>query len=324
VIQLGDDAFQVVLNERRGGEVVHVGPRGQNVLAEYEWQAPVESGPATTYGNSRADWLASYRGGWQTLLPNAGDEGVVDGVLLPFHGEWSRTPTVVIERTRDRVVLEAGARLPLTCTMTVELVGSTAVRVGIRLRNDAPFTVPYVLVSHPAFDVEGGARIDLPQGQFVAAESDGGDVEIVPGSEGRWPHLPAVAGGEVDVSRVGTVPVERMCYMPDVAQAWAALHHDGLTVGMAWSPEAYRHLWIWQEVGGRGFPWFGRAAIAAIEPASCWPADGLEAARGRGQASQLPPGQVAESWVVLSVSSDTGSAVVGVYEDGSIERGDRP
>ena len=50
-------------------------------------------------------WTAAYRGGWQVLLPNAGNACRVDGRRHGFHGRASNDPWSVEERDESSVTL---------------------------------------------------------------------------------------------------------------------------------------------------------------------------------------------------------------------------
>ncbi|MDH3308549.1 MAG: hypothetical protein OEO77_13660, partial [Acidimicrobiia bacterium] len=82
--------LMVELNERLGGEITRIQHRNDDLLASYDWTSPVGVARSVTYGDETLDWLSDYRGGWQLLAPNAGTACEIDGVPLPFHGEWSR------------------------------------------------------------------------------------------------------------------------------------------------------------------------------------------------------------------------------------------
>lgn len=75
---------------------------------------------------------------------------------------------------------------------------------------------------------------------------------------------------------IGEPPIERLIYLPD-RTGWAALRDpdQGHGIALAWDPKAFPHVWLWQQMGGSGFPWFGRAQIIGIEPHSAWPMLGL-------------------------------------------------
>ena len=81
------------------------------------------------------------------------------------------------------------------------------------------------------------------------------------------------------------------------------MEHGKKIIGISWDLKAFPHLWFWQEIGGKGFPWYGRTEITAIEPASTWPSYGLEAAISSGQAFFLKPGETKKAWTTFAVSA---------------------
>jgi hypothetical protein len=89
-------------------------------------------------------------------------------------------------------------------------------------------------------------------------------------------------------------------------------------IALAWDLAAFPHLWLWEQVGGRRFPFFGRARIVALEPVSAWPSDGLARALERGGARWLAAGEATEAWVTLSLFEPTDRAVKGVSRDGRV------
>ena len=163
MIELKNDHIRVVIAEEVGAEVRFLGrPRGDNLLAWYDWRTPLPARDSTTYGSSVLDWSSEYRGGWQELFPNAGAECEVDGVPLPFHGEASRTAWDVLEQSDDTVELTVGVRLPLVLRRRMSLAADAPVMfVEELVVNDSGTSVAFVWVHHPAFVAEPDSRVDL-------------------------------------------------------------------------------------------------------------------------------------------------------------------
>lgn len=322
MITLGSSSFRVILDEDQGGEIIHLGPDSANVLAHYgDWESPVSRTTSASYdAGGPLDWLSSYRGGWQCLLPNAGDPCTVGGVPLPFHGEWSRTRLDVMSVSENKAILRSGTRLPLVARRTVEILdGRNVVRVSTTLRNVGPGNVSYVWGEHPAFALSAGARIHIPAGRVeVDATLSGPLADLTAGASGQWPRVPS-STGSTDLSIVPGA-AERLCYLVDVEEPWAVAVEDDTAISLAWDGDAFPHLWFWQERGGAGFPWYGRAGITAIEPATHWPSTGgLAGAITRGQARVLEPGATATSWTSIGLSRWSGGRPVHVDADGTVE-----
>jgi hypothetical protein len=93
------------------------------------WKVPYATrepgiGP-TPSGDSFAQWIHYYRGGWQTLLPNYGPAVSYRGAMLDFHGEAARKPWQLISERYDHgVAIEVAtdlASLPLSVTRQIFL-----------------------------------------------------------------------------------------------------------------------------------------------------------------------------------------------------------
>ena len=274
-------------------------------LADFDWSSPIQSSKSSTYGSAILDWLSEYRGGWQVLFPNAGNENTVMGVPLPFHGEFGRTETTVVSKKKSELVIKAGTRLPLVLTRTYKLVPNKPIlQIKQSVSNESDSPIPFIWGEHPAFSLPRGSKINLPTGPILVDANEMGELQDVkPGSTGTWPTVPDRVGGQIDLSVVPEADIERLCYLHDRPEGWAAMQHGKKVIGISWDLEAFPHLWFWQEIGGKGFPWFGRAQITAIEPASTWPSFGLEAALKSGQAFYLKPGEVRSAWTTFSVST---------------------
>jgi hypothetical protein len=325
MIVLATTHLRVEVDPDRGAEIVYLGPpEGPNVLAHYDWATPLPPSQSTTYGSSSLDWHAAYRGGWQELFPNAGDECVVGDVPLPFHGEVSTARWSVTSRSATRLVARAACRLPLVLERTMELDAAAPVlRITETVTNEAAFPVPYIWGHHPAFAVDAGSHIDLPAAALhVDAAYDPPSNDLQPGAGGRWPSVPGKSGATVDLCIVPAGPVDRMCYLSDMAAGWAAVRPRGAGVGvaMAWDQEAFPCLWLWQELGGPDFPWYGRARITALEPQAAWPGDGLASAIARGQARYVAGGASASAWLTMALCDAAAGAVVGMDRDGTVQQ----
>jgi len=292
VIQLAGSAIEVTLDPSRGGEFIRIArPGGINALAHYDWASPVPAGVNGRYGSTQLDWLSGYRGGWQVLFPNAGEECIVDGVPVAFHGEGSIAPVRVIDQTSSSCTLLIGARLPLELTRTVRVVpGKPVVLVEETVRNVGISDVSFLWGHHPVFPLLPGSVIDAPAGESVTEESKPG-------------------------------PVESLVYRPDVHDGWAAIRQPAggpPGVALAWDATVHPHLWVWALNGADGFPWYGRAHMVGIEPQRSWPFDGLAPAIERGQALTVPAGEAMSSWFTMALLSDSSPAVTRVSKEGRV------
>lgn len=319
MISLTGDELSVDVDETLGGEIQQITFGVDELLAFHPWHAPVGVSRSRSYGDPKLDWLSEYRGGWQLLVPNAGAASTVDGIPLPFHGEWSRTRSDAVEQNSASVTLQAGTRLPLLVRRRIEILTAPArVAVTTTVENLVDRPVPFVWGEHPAFAVAPGDRIDVPAGAVI----DGDDPErrSVP-----WPSSTAGGLHANGLDRIPTgTPVQGVHYLPDRPAGWAALRRPQVGVGLAWDLADFPHLWIWHEIGGPEFPFYGRTSLVAIEPSSSWPGDGLAAAIERGQAHWLAPGTSRSATVTVVPFRPGAGPVSGVDHDGTVSFGKAP
>jgi len=317
-LQSGD--LHVKVNLNLGCEMTYLGTENHNVLASYDWTAPVPASSSTSYGDNVMDWLSEYRGGWQTLLPNAGDPCTVGGVPLPFHGEWSRAKVITESQDEQSITVSSGLRLPLVARRSISLHPTNrTVTITQSIRNVGRSATPFIWGEHPAFALSAGARIHIPAGQVhSAATSVGTHQDILVGAVGSWPMMPGTNDTDVDLSIVPAAATSRLCYLPEIRAGWAVLQDEDVSVALSWDVDAFPHIWLWQEIGNEGFPSFGRSAITAVEPQSTWPAHGLAAAMDAGQARWLEPGESAEAWMSVAIVDTLAGIPQAVDKSGKI------
>jgi hypothetical protein len=310
MIRVSNHELVVTIDPSLGGEIRQIEFVGEPLLAFGGWEAPVAVSRSRTYGDAKLDWLSEYQGGWQLLVPNAGAACTVDGVPLPFHGEWSRTRVDVVSESTSEVSMRAGTRLPFVIERSVHVFdGPARVRVVTTIENVSGSRQPFVWGEHPAFQVSAGDHIDLPPGPVI-------DAADVAASIATWPHgldtVPACR------------PLESVHYLPDRPAGWAALRRPHIGAALAWDLDDFPHLWLWRELGSAGFPFYGRTSIVALEPAGSWPGDGLAAAIANGHAHWLDAGGRRTTSMTVVPFRPDGRAVVGVDHDGTIGfEGDR-
>ncbi len=325
MITLRSPYLEVVLDPNRGGEIRSVVSAGSpNLMAWHEWESPLSADNGPSYGSTELDFLSRYHAGWQVLFPNAGAEGVINGVPVAFHGETALARLRVLSQSRAACTLRAVARMPLELTRTVRLspdlaallIEETATNVGAR-------PVPFLWGHHPTFPAIAGSRIDLPGSPTVVVEPATPGPLALPG--GRWPHLDRADGGHEDLSTLPGEQQVRLAYLPDAAEGWVALRppagDDRPAIGISWDLETFPHLWLWLQNADPGFPWYGRARMLGLEPQRSWPFDGLVGAIDRGQHLELQPGESRSSWITLTVFASPGGPVTGITRDGSVTTG---
>jgi galactose mutarotase-like enzyme len=319
MLVISNGFLDVRINDKLGAEVEFIGTEGKNYLAFYDWKTPTRYSSSHSYGDPLLDFMSDYRGGWQTLFPNAGNSAEINGVPLPFHGEFSRTQVQVLKHDKNSLTVQAGSRLSLVLTKTYRLIENESIlSIEQEVHNESQIEMPFIWGEHPAFALPAGSKIQMPQGQVHVEEIENGIFsDLVAGSSGTWPTINNKKNNLTDLSIIPSNPTERLCYLNDRSEGWVAMTHNSELIGLSWDLEAFPHLWFWQQIGGPSFPWYGRADITAIEPASTWPSYGLNKAIERNQAFNLMPGERKKSWITFSLA---GKGSQAIKEVSSIDR----
>jgi len=239
----------------RAGDVsVTIDPRGARIASlrwgERELLLAVpgadDDGPSFDEPGGSAEFHRRYRGGWDVLLPNAGEARTIGGVRHPFHGEaaWRRWTLRAEPRSvLADVVLRTA---PLVVRRRVQ-IDEGGLSVSTEVRNTGAETARFTHAEHPAWSslLLGDAATLVVGGHPVAFDAREG------------------------VSLFRDLPVEAGRYeLRERPGGWG--------VGLSWDASVFPRLWVWQEHRATtGFPWWGSVDTAGIEPAARRYDDGM-------------------------------------------------
>lgn len=289
-----------LIDQRTHHELLFQAPWGRR---DRRWLPP--------YGDSQSTWMAAYGGGWQVLCPNAGAETNGPGVRWGYHGEACLLAWTVLQAAPHTAELEVRlSTAPLRLRRSISL-RDAAIRVEEELTNESEAGIEVMWVQHPAFGqplIGPGARLETAA-RLVRTDSELAGDTLAANGEWPWPVAADRCGQPVDLRELPG-PGERralLAYLENFECCEAAIVNPrlDLTVTLRWSGETWPSAWLWQEVHAtRQYPWFGRAHVVAIEPASTVPAWGTERARQHG-GSLLHLGARAcrTSWIELEAGS---------------------
>ena len=144
-----------------------------------------------------------------------------------------------------------------------------------------------VIVEHIAFQGSTEARIDAPEKSTWAFpkgfEEDGGE-----------PMLWSESGkGRPDLRAPIESAYERLAFLHSGNEGWVKIvdKERGTGALLTWDKKIFPFLWYWQERFSPRFPFFKRAEITGLEPASCYPDDALTGASEGGRSTFISAGQ---------------------------------
>ncbi|HEY1478517.1 MAG TPA: aldose 1-epimerase [Gaiellales bacterium] len=307
-IELGTPELAVTLLPEKGCDIVEVIDRrtGIDVLGRPPWGF----GRRPTTLSSAERFIESYPGGWQVLLPNGGDAVAQQGTEWGFHGEAAIVPWSLDAHDATSARLSTWlTSAPLELEREIR-VQARSVEVVERVRNAGGDAIDVMWGQHPAFGaplIEPGARIETSARTFTADDRAPG-AGLDPGARSSWPHASLADGGTLDLSVIppDSEPRSILGYLSDFDEGAYTIANArlGLAVTLRWPLELYSHAWFWQELRALpGFPWFRRAYLAAIEPNTTIPGQGIERARARGGVPlTLAAGETREARLELVLS----------------------
>lgn len=276
-------------------------PLDLDVLWKTPWGLRAPGHAAQSVFDSEAAWLEHYAGGWQVLFPNGGNACTYKGAQLNFHGEASVIPWrhAIVRADDDAAELRCSARLfrsPFTIERTLRVErGVPALVVHERVTNVGGEMMDFMWGHHPAFGapfLSEHCVIDTDARSFSVDDAYAGFVNpLTLGSQSAWPIVDGV-----DLSRLPALETRRdlLGYLSDFEHGWYAVTNTqlGLGVGLVWPKSVFPHAWFWQDLrGSAGFPFYSDAYVAAIEPFTSIPGQGLEAVMHKsGTQRTLAPG----------------------------------
>lgn len=301
LITLADDELEVVVDVGRGADILSLTHRrsGVDVLFSTPWREhadAIRSGRASlTAYDEVAVHLEQYRGGWNTLCPNAGPPRLVHGAPVGFHGEAVTARWDVVAQGEIELMLRLSLfSVPVTIQRRLVLTGDGTLLIEDDLTNDGPDELEIDYVSHPAFGgpfLEGRCTVDTNARHYTADPGTDGSV-VAAGTRHAWPWALGDDGTDkVDLRDVPPPGASRMAFgwLSDFDDPWATVtNHDlGLSVRLAWESTHQPYAWFWQELNATpGFPWHRRARAFAIEPSST-----ITSGPDRRSALRLEPGR---------------------------------
>lgn len=222
-----------------------------------------------------------YEGGWQELLPAAGDFPCeYKGAQFGQHGEVSLLPWRyhIEEDSPERIAVTFSVdatRTPFHLERTMMLEnGLPALRIREKVTNTGDELMEFMWAHHPAFGwpfLEEGCRIDLPPCKVVVLASETPSTSRLVEQEGEWPRVEGKNGTVVDLSRMPAPETKAhdLAFLRGFNEGRYSITNSrlGLNFWLSWQREVFPNLWFWQVTRGAfGYPWYGTTYNLALEP----------------------------------------------------------
>jgi len=234
-----------------------------------------------TRRRSEGEFMEYYGGGWQDILPFAGNQPVKHrSGEWGTHGETTLLPwEAVIENDSSSEVTAKLSidlpRYPFRLDKWITINDRTAtISLQERLTNASNQTLEYCWVQHPAFGspfVGSGTEITVPAETVETAKAEPWG-RLKPETTYKWPYVEDKRGNKVDLSLLPSedVVADETVFITNIKESWYTVVNPNLKLGFAlkWDLSVFPDLWFWQSYRIPDHPWFGRAYCIALEPSS--------------------------------------------------------
>jgi hypothetical protein len=294
VISLRSDALALRLDVAHGAEVRSlIRLAGQiELLAQTPWKHAAADVPAGAEA-----WTRRWPGGWQLLMPNAGNACVVEGRKHGFHGDASLQPWRIVEQSGSFVDVAWSDVSGLAVVRRVALDGRR-VTVATRIVNESEQTRSLLHVEHLVFGpplAGPGVDIAAPPCALHPLDADDGTPT---GAAVQWPCV-----GAEDWSRALDAPFTYFGALdrPQPRTIRVANENAGVAATVDWSGDDLPHLWFWHEHAADRILDDWPLTCLGIEPASALRSGGLADAIDAGEVVVLPSGAAISAEVAVTV-----------------------
>jgi len=334
-VRMTNPLMQIDVLPDKGADIYSIVHRPTNV--DVMWKSPLGLrglSDGWSSPDSTTAWLEHYEGGWQELLPHTGAPETYKGVELSFHGESTLLPWSfdIVKDAGDEIIVDFSVSLfrsPFTLMRRMVMNATTnCFRLIERVTNTAGEPMDFVWGHHPAYGapfLSEHARIYTnARSIYTDPNYDSEFCRVVPGETTDWPFAKGKDGSQVDIRRI-TPESKRHFFMGylnnfDGAPWYAVTNsHLKLGVGVAWSPNAFRHLWLWQEMrASTGFPFYGRTYTMALEPHSSYPHGLVNIMNTTKTHHTLDAGASLDGELTFAMFDYVGSDVRGIDQSGAV------
>ena len=298
MVNLASESVAIRIDPRHGGEVIDLVDlrSGRQLLG----RPPFASDQPVSGELDETTWTRSYRGGWQLLVPNAGNPCVVDGIAHGFHGRASTDRWALGALTTDTAELSWTGH-GLHVQRSFALQGDS---VSVCSTVTAERTAALVWVEHIGLGIElldPSVEIELPGGRAYEVNEQSGPA-TPPQDAASWPEARLLDGTLERADRaLLTAARSRLLVVAQLPEGRIVVRNRERRQGIEikWDAEWLPHLWMWHEVRTSGGPWRAHAETLVVEPASVPHTLGLKTAQEMGQAHRLEAGESASTEIVL-------------------------
>ncbi|MBM3700206.1 MAG: DUF4432 family protein [Actinobacteria bacterium] len=280
---------------------------------DFMWKSPKDFKEGQI---DRKDFLESYLGGWQEIIPNGGPPCIYKGASFGLHDE---SPMVkwdfeIIKDSEKEISIKFFTKLskmPLGIEKVLSLTrGSAILSIQEKVTNFSKEPLDFMWGHHPCFGspfLSGDCIINFDAEEIISNQDSISNFPLVaPKASGSLKSFPGIGKDTVDLSKV--MPKEANCadllYARGLRQNWFSITNleEKTGIGFVFDLSVFKYLYYWLVYGGSdNYPWYSDTYSLAIEPWSSYPGLGLIECIKNKTSLKINPGEIKSSWLKVVV-----------------------
>lgn len=285
LLVLENERVQIIAWPAMGGALCTFKDRQSGLDAL--WHNPVLENPGChLYAQpvtDRTDLYDTLDGSWFVSLPTGFMPTNYYGAPIGAHGELRAVPWKVTSITQEQGALVVSlhgnsVRTPFRIERRWILQADSRCLIWEEtVVNRSGVDRPLFWMHHPSFGgpLVNGAELHIDCRKVgVYGGLDPNQVQVQPGYQGQWPHIPETprGGGEIrDCSRVAPAGSgkEHSIMLTEFERGWGCVWNPGLGLGfgLRWDESFFPYAWSWMEAGGlQDYPLWGEGHLVTIQP----------------------------------------------------------
>ena len=291
-------------------------PKDLNLL----WSSPKNFSSYDIKNNlAKNDFLETYLGGWQEIIPNGGSPVVYNGAAFGLHEE---TPLLaweykIIEDSIDKISIEFSVslkKMPLSVKKTISLIsGDPVIYIDEEISNFGGELLDFMWGHHPCFGepfLDENCVINFHCEEIQSnINSISSNPIVKPNAVGKLDAFPGFNGQPVDLSKVMNKKIKtaELLYATKMLDNWFSIRNTNKNIGIGFifDEKIFKYLYLWFVYGGsEGYPWYSKTYSLAVEPWSSYPGLGLIEAINNKTSLKIMPGEKINTWLRTIIFND--------------------
>lgn len=269
---------------------------------------------------AKNDFLETYLGGWQEIIPNGGPPVIYKGAA---YGQHEETPLLawnykIIEDNIDKISIEFSVNLkkmPLNVKKSITLISEDPViYINEEISNLGGEPLDFMWGHHPCFGepfLDENCIIDFHSEEILSnINSISSNPIVKPNSVGKLDAFPGFNGQPVNLSKVmdKKIKTAELLYATKMLDNWFSIRNSkkNIGVGFIFDENIFKYLYLWFVYGGgEGYPWYSNTYSLAVEPWSSYPGLGLIEAINNKTSLKIMPEEKINSWLKTVIFNDS-------------------